>query len=123
MSDNDGVFWMSYEGIFLIWKIIPFLDFCKYFTRVDVCRVFYTQWYTMTSIHGEWKIAHGTAGGNREPLKNPQFYFTVQSNQDAYLCISNMQEDARTEGDDKTKNICHGFYVFTAPGKYFLFYK
>lgn len=97
---NDGNWWMEYK------------DFCAYFNKVYLCRIFPSTW-SQYSINGEW--AGNTAGGpypveakpdeeskgevvkvdtNDKWFNNPQYRISVTKK--TSLIISLMQEDVKT---------------------------
>lgn len=49
---------------------MSFSDFCKEFTRMDICRVFSDTWFSMDPIQDTWKPNENSVGLPREGNKN-----------------------------------------------------
>ncbi|XP_068186420.1 calpain-5-like isoform X2 [Antennarius striatus] len=110
---DDGEFWM------------PFTDWCKFFTDVDVCRLINT---SSISLHKTWhEVVYfgswtkngdpllnrcgGCANNKRTFLQNPQYQFDVTKDVDEVL-ISLQQKDRKMfRKDGQGENLSIGFAV------------
>ncbi|XP_070538573.1 calpain-5-like [Ptychodera flava] len=109
--DDDGEFWMS------------FVDFCRNFTNVTICRLPNTAFISFSRtwrekiLHSKWEKHADTlkdrAGGcinNRATfLQNPQFMFDITDNDGDDVMVSISQRDTRA--DIKQENLTIGFQI------------
>ncbi|KAH3806764.1 hypothetical protein DPMN_135090 [Dreissena polymorpha] len=102
--DDNGEFWMSFE------------DFCQYFTKMDICHMFNTSFFSLQKTWredkaiGQW-LNPGRCGGcgNHDTfLQNPQYIFDIVQNEDEVM-ISLEQKDKRME--KSSDNFTIGFTV------------
>ncbi|XP_015244084.1 PREDICTED: calpain-5-like [Cyprinodon variegatus] len=111
--EDDGEFWMS------------FVDWCKFFTDADVCRLINT---SVISIHKTWnEVVHfGSWTQNRDPmlnrcggcannrqtfLQNPQYLFDITKESDEVL-VSLQQKDMKIHRrHGQGENLTIGFSI------------
>eukprot|EP00163_Fabomonas_tropica_P007978 TRINITY_DN175_c0_g3_i1.p1 TRINITY_DN175_c0_g3~~TRINITY_DN175_c0_g3_i1.p1 ORF type:complete len:872 (-),score=214.61 TRINITY_DN175_c0_g3_i1:462-3077(-) len=99
---DDGTFWICFE------------DFCKYFSKIYICRLY------EDDIGEKWKkflvrdaMDETTAGGCMDHAtwrQNPQFAFTLTKPRSRFFVVL-AQDDCRMRGATTT-DIAVGFYVF-----------
>jgi hypothetical protein len=100
--EDDGSFFISYE------------DFCKYYTSIEVCRVFFPEHYMKQVFSGEFSKQLNTSGSYAEPIQCPQYYLECKGNSKQYVCISLIQSDRRMVKNNKSSTICIGIRVWKA---------
>jgi hypothetical protein len=89
-------------------------DFCKYFTNVQICRIFNPDKYLKQIFEGEFKKGI-TSGGYLKPEESPQYLLSVGKKTE--FCISVMQSDKRMISNYKKENICHGLKFYKSNGE------
>jgi hypothetical protein len=89
-------------------------DFCKYFTNVQICRIFKPDKFLKQIFEGEFKKG-STSGGYLKPEESPQYFLSVEKKTE--FCISVMQSDKRLISNYKKENICHGLKIYKSNGE------
>jgi hypothetical protein len=97
--EDDGTFFMNY------------FDFCKFWTSLDVCWIFYENKYLKQSFEGFFKIGE-TSGSYKNIKECPQYLIEINNEFDQFICISLMQSDKRVSTNQKKKNISMGIQIF-----------
>jgi len=100
---NDGSFFMSYE------------DFCKYWSLLRICRVFFKDKYLKQTFDGEFKKGE-TSGRYLKEL--PQYYLKVSGEKKTQeVVISCYQSDKRVISNNKKEAVLVGLLVYHCSGK------
>lgn len=106
--DEDGDFWMTFD------------DFLTYFTSMDICHILNTSLITFHKswkegkAFGEWKKDKcGGCPNYNTFLKNPQFVFDVELDEDEVM-VSLEQWDKRIDRELGKENDTIGFYIMKA---------
>ncbi|KAK7489940.1 hypothetical protein BaRGS_00018805 [Batillaria attramentaria] len=88
---QEGEFWMSWD------------DFLTYFTRVELCHIINTSFFSMSKawhesvLHSAWTTSGRNGGGDfasATVLSNPQYMFDINSHEDTIM-ISLDQHDVK----------------------------
>ncbi|CAH1782218.1 unnamed protein product [Owenia fusiformis] len=107
---DNGEFWMSFD------------DFLKNFTRIDICHLINTSFFSMQETWkgdasiGEWKKPDrcgGCANNTESFLRNPQYLFEIKGKEKTVM-ISMEQEDTRDQKDKGAKNNTIGLAICKA---------
>jgi len=111
--EEDGEFWMTFD------------DFVTYFTEVSVCHLLNTSLFTFSrrwmgsSVYGHWTTgprgssadrAGGCANNVESFLRNPQYCFTIDSDDEEFI-VQLSQPDVREKRADGVKNMTIGLHI------------
>ena len=104
---------------------MTFDDFVTYFTEVSVCHLLNTSLFTFSrrwmgsSVYGHWTTgprgssadrAGGCANNVESFLRNPQYCFTIDSDDEEFI-VQLSQPDVREKRADGVKNMTIGLHI------------
>jgi len=90
-------------------------DFCKYWTEIQGCRIFYKSEYLKQMFKGRFDT--GTNGGQYSTSSCPKYYFEITGDEKVKVGISLMQTDKRRIVNKKTRNLYNGIKLYKVQNK------